>query len=91
MASQTSGSCAVARTAVFSHVPFLRASYTSNQADADGRCHNANYWAVTQILSPDVDTANSIAMVRPAALWATKHAAFDLAAHTVTVRAGTAY
>ena len=87
---KTGGSCAVARTGVFSHVQFLRASYTSNQADTDGRCHNANYWAVTQILSPDVDTANSIAMVRPAALRATKHAALDLASHVVAVRASTA-
>src|SRR5215471_17868599 len=77
-------------TSGFSHVPFLRASYTSNQADADGRCHNANYWAETQILSSDVDTANSIAMVRPAALGTSKHSAFVLAAHVVTARAGTA-
>jgi hypothetical protein len=89
--SQTGGSCAVAHTDVFSHVLFLRASYTSNQADADGRCHNANYWVVTQILSPDVDTANAIAMVRPAALRATKHAALELASYVGAVRAGTAY
>jgi len=45
---------------------------------------------VTQILLPDVDAANTIAMVRPAAFRATKHSAFDLASHITTVRASTA-
>jgi hypothetical protein len=45
---------------------------------------------VTQILLPDVDTANTISMVRPATLRATKRSAFDLASYIVTVWAGTA-
>lgn len=90
MVSQTNGFCTVAHADVFSHVHFLRASYTSNHADADGRCHSANYWAVTQILLPDVDRANPITMVGPSTLRTPKHTPLDLAAHIEAMRASPA-
>jgi len=53
---------------------------------ARGRCHDADYWDLTQILSPDVDCPHPVAMVYKAAPRAVKHAARDLASHAPTPR-----
>src|SRR5260370_2953564 len=55
-----------------------------------GRCHNANYWELTQILLSDVDTANAVPVIHPSTLRAPKHPPFHLAPHIATVRAGSA-
>ena len=52
-----------------------------------GRCHSANYWELTQILVPDVDTANPVTVIGPSTRRATKHATLDLAAHMSTAGA----
>ena len=51
-----------------------------------GRCHNANYWELTQILVSNVDAAYSISVIGPVALGTAKHAPFRLAPHVPTVR-----
>ncbi len=53
---------------------------------ARGRCHDADYWDLTQILSPDVDCPHPVAMVYKAAPRTVKHAARDLASHAPTPR-----
>ena len=59
---------------------------------ARGRCHSANYWDLTQILSSDVDRPNTVTVIRPAAalVRAAKDAPLHLAAHMQTLGAGTA-
>jgi hypothetical protein len=57
-----------------------------------GGCHSPNYWAVTQILSSDVDRSHAVAVIAPAAPFvrAAKDAALRLAPHMQALRAGTA-
>ena len=68
---------------------FLRTSYAGlrPKPQARGRCHDANYWELTQILSSDVDAPHSITVIRPATLRATEHPPGHLAPHVLTVRA----
>ncbi len=68
----------------------MRTSYAGlrPKPQARGRCHDANYWELTQILSSDVDAPHSIAVIRPATLRATEHPPGHLAPHVLTVRAG---
>ena len=55
-----------------------------------GRSHNANYWAGTQILSPDVDRTHPVAVPdEPAALVGTaEDAPSHLAAHMPALGTG---
>jgi hypothetical protein len=57
---------------------------------ARGRCHNANYWDLTQILFANVDRLNTVTVIRPAAFRTAEHAPRDLAAHILARGAGAA-
>ena len=60
------------------------------EPQARGRCHDADYWELTQILSADVDRAHAVAVEDEAAalVRAAKDAALHLGADASALRAG---
>jgi hypothetical protein len=62
------------------------------EPQARGRCHDADYWELTQILSADVDRAHTVAVVDPPAalVCAAKDATLHFGADASALRAGAA-